>query len=733
MSKAWKANWLTDEPFGELAKLHPFHKEMSPVSAMTHREDLLHHHWLVRGVFRIEEAELASGLASGPIVLDISADDYYKLYINGHFVAQGPAQSEADHYYYNRLEVGEFLQPGPNVIAVHVYYQGLLNRAWNSADYRQGLIAELTAGGRMIAVSDGTWKARRAEDNQPGDIFGYDTQFTEHIDARKTERGWRELDFDDSSWSEAHVSKQTDYVFIEQPTPALTVYHKLPQAVTQLGPDRYLIDFGEEITGQFTMEASGRAGDTIEIRCGEELEEDGLSVRFQLRCNCLYRDLWTLSGRHDRFESYDYKGFRYVEVAGGELAVDPDSFGAVVRHYPLEEDNCRFHSSDERMNAIFQICKNGVKAGAQEHYVDCPTREKGQYLGDNTVIGHSHMLLSGDFRLYRKTIGQFARSSTLCPGLMAVVPGHFMQEIADFSLQWPGQVLEYYRYSGDLDFVRDMYPHAKRLLEHFRQYDRGDGLLHEITDKWNLVDWPRELRDGYDFELAKPIGPGCHNVINAFYLGCVRSVDEMGEILGMPIESELPRLKQRFLEVFYDPALRLFRDAEGSGHHALHSNTLPLLFGLAPTESVPAVVELIRGKGFSCGVYFAYFVLRALAQAGEHALMTELLLSEEQRSWGNMVKEGATACFEAWGKDQKWNTSLCHPWASAPVPVLIENIIGLKPSKPGWKEISFAPRLPEAWKSFSLQLRVPTGWIRLSYDHGQWTEEFPDKVRVIRC
>ena len=35
--------------------------------------------------------------------------------------------------------------------------------------------------------------------------------------------------------------------------------------------------------------------------------------------------------------------------------------------------------------------------------------------------------------------------------------------------------------------------------------------------------------------------------------------------------------------------------------------------------------------------------------------------------------------FEAWGKDMKWNTSLCHPWACAPIPVLIEDILGITP------------------------------------------------------
>ena len=44
-----------------------------------------------------------------------------------------------------------------------------------------------------------------------------------------------------------------------------------------------------------------------------------------------------------------------------------------------------------------------------------------------------------------------------------------------------------------------------------------------------------------------------------------------------------------------------------------------------------------------------------------------LELATNDNAWMNMIKEGATTTFEAWGKDQKWNTSLFHPWASAPV------------------------------------------------------------------
>ena len=53
---------------------------------------------------------------------------------------------------------------------------------------------------------------------------------------------------------------------------------------------------------------------------------------------------------------------------------------------------------------------------------------------------------------------------------------------------------------------------------------------------------------------------------------------------------------------------------------------------------------------------------------GEKELMEKLI--SDDGAWMNMLSEGATTCYEAWGKDQKWNTSLFHPWASAPAILL---------------------------------------------------------------
>ncbi|MFB9276955.1 family 78 glycoside hydrolase catalytic domain [Cohnella cellulosilytica] len=728
-TRKWQAKWIQDEAFADAVPLSMTHKQTSVQTLPEHRRDLQNRHMLVRKTFTLSSAELDGG----SLQLDITADDYYKLYINGAFVSQGPAQGYPFHYPYNRLDVTDWLREGRNIIAVHVYYQGLINRAYNSGDYRQGMIAELYAGERLLLATDATWKYWLAEQYEAGGIAGNDTQFLENIDSRREERGWRETAYDDSDWRFCHVSEADDHMLALQPTPPLAVYTRRPSSVTAVGAGHYVIDFGEELTGQFTMQAHGQAGERIEIRCGEELEDGGEQVRYEMRCNCSYREYWTLSGARDELEEFEYKAFRYVEVIGPPSAILAESFAAVVRHYPFDDASCRLETSNPLFNRIWTICKNGVKYGSQETFVDCPSREKGQYLGDNTIIAHAHMYASGDLRLTKKALTDFALSARhICPGGMAVAPGSLMQEIADYSFQWPMQLLEYYRQSGDLAFLREMEPVAAEMVGYFDRYKREDGLLANITDKWNLVDWPDGMRDGYDFPLTQPVGPGCHNVVNAFYYGAQMALAEIREELQLEAGNGLREFKEAFVAAFFDPEQRRFVDAVGSRHASLHANALPLLFGLVPEGEQEPVVAWLKSRGMSCGVYFSYFLLKALAAAGEYEYVYELLVADGEHSWGNMVKEGATTCFEAWGKEQKWNTSLCHPWASAPIPLFIEEIIGLRPGAPGWDAIRLNPHIPAALESFTFECRVRTGVIRIGYDRGRWEIETPANVELMR-
>lgn len=643
---------------------------------------------------------------TGKVRIRITADDYYKLYVNGKFAGQGPAPAYPEKYYYNEINLTPYLDEGQNILAVHLYYQGLVNRVWNSGDGRFGLACGILEEGSP--AWEPVWKYCVSK-AYSGETTGYETQYLENFDSRLWQEDWNAKDYDDSSWDKMVPACRADYALCRQPVKMLDVYTIEPEQIKKEN-GVWRIDFGREITGALNIRAFGKAGDKIIIRCGEERCPDG-SVRFDMRCNCRYEEIWTLREGECRYEPYDYKGFRYAELRienGEKTSVHESSIldvKAAVRHYPMKEELCTVTSSEKYLEDIFNICKNAVKCGTQEGYLDCPTREKGQYLGDAFVTAHAQVWLTGSVEMLRKCIDQYAQTSQICPGLMAVAPGSFMQEIADFSLLWPQMLLMEYQFTGDRPFLRTYYSKARGVLAYFESYARDDGLLESVTEKWNLTDWPENVRDGYDFTLSRPhVAQGCHNVINALYIGAVKAVSEIEKILGKKRSSDFDKLKKAYIKAFYCPQKQLFCDSEHSTHTALHSNLYALYFGLAPLESERRIADFLLEKGFCCGVLLSYFYLKALARSGRYQDVYRMMVNETEHGWVNMLREGATACFEAWGKEQKWNTSLCHPWASAPVPVLIEDIAGLVPDPDCVQGFRFEPHVPDEIRE--LEVRV---------------------------
>ncbi len=657
-----KPEFICHSDFKNLAPVNVFHKEHSGERLENSPEEIQNRHILFRKKFTLSSKSNA--------VLRITADDYYKLYINGRFVTQGPAPCYPNFFYYNEIDVTDYLVEGENTFAVHCYYQGLINRVWVSGDNRQMLWLSLDVDGETVLVSDESWFCHNHTGFTALHTVGYDTSFCECYDSRDNNINFFEPDFDDSGWSNCSVYKNADYTLVKQPTNQLKIYDVNPKEIHRIN-DGLFVDFGFEAVGYISLKAKGCRGDKVVIRAGEELNPDG-SVRYNMRCNCLYEDEWILSGGEDEYNQFDYKAFRYGEILFPKT-VEIDDVSFAIRHYPFE-DNFKSSVTNPELLKIIELCKNTIKYGTQECYMDCPTREKGQYLGDLSVSARAQVAATGDTTMMKKAMTDFFNSSFICPGLMAVSTSSFMQEIADYSLQLPAQVCWVYSVDNDLDFVRYAEPYLTAMMKHFMKYMNEDCLLDGVADKWNLVDWPDNLRDGYDFPLTKPIGKGLHNVINAFWCGFLQSMDEMYSIIDKPLTGITGRAKKSFVKFFLNEKTNLFCDTPDHSHSAIHSNILPLLFGIGIDEKTrAAIINLLKEKRLSSmGVYMAYFALAALKKQGEMKLAEELATDPD--CWLNMLGEGATTTFEAWGKEQKKNTSLFHPWATAPLIIFSDSV-----------------------------------------------------------
>ena len=625
--------------------------------------ELENFHSLFRRKFNLEKEN------GKKYVLKITADDSYKLYVNGKFVGQGPACGYFSRYYYNVYDLEDLLKNGENIIAVHTYYHGRVDYGHTSADNREGLWAELYGGEECILKTDSSWKCIKDESFSSGGItWGYDTQFAENIDRRKHPKGWMLSGFDDSLWENVCIKEDDDHVLTEQPAKTVCVYEVLPKTITKIKENHYLLDFGKEIVGHICVKTNAKNGSRVIVKCAEELTEEGLA-RYEMRCGVDFKEEWIFAGGLDTFENYDYTGFRFLEIEMSDESVKVDDFSALVRHYPYNKKK-KIKNDNALLNEIWEICENSVIMGTQEGFFDCPQREKAQYLGDMLITGFSYYHITGDTDMLKKALGDFMHSQDFDEGMMCVAPASLKHRIADYSLLFPLISLNFYKITGDKEFLNKLISASEKIICYYEKYKRSDGLLCDVKE-WNLVDWPGNLRDGYDFEPQTE--KGVHNVMNAYYLGALKTMNTLYEIAGSKKRYDFETVKKSYFKAFFNEKTGLFTDSENGCHSALHSNVLPFFYGFTNEEQNKRIVNLIMEKGFSCGVYFSYFVLKSLAQNGEKEKAMELILNKSEHSWYNMIKEGATTCFEAWGKEQKSNTSLCHPWASAPIILLCED------------------------------------------------------------
>ena len=649
MNHKFSGKWITTEEFAALAPRNVFHKQLDKVDLPcdAHRN----RHILFRKQFAWD--------GCGKVMLYISADDYYKLYINGQFAGQGPAPSYHFQYNYNVLDVTEYLCEGENTLAVHTLYQGLINRVWQSGDQRHGLILDLMQDDRLLLCSDESFKAANHTAYTEMGTCGYDTQFLEQYDSRAAEVGFQNPDYDDSQWENAKINRHADHILTEQKSYSLVFEQVLPVKTKKAGQKTFF-DFGSCYVGYLVLRAKGKSGDQVTVRCAQELNEDG-TVRYQLRANCCYEENWILTDGESTLDWFDYKAFRYAEVLLPEGVEITDAY-MQVRHYPfaLQAKMKPEYMDDPVLQKIWDLCVHTQKYGVQEVIQDCMDREKGFYLGDGCYTALTNMILIGDDSMVRKLIDDAFATDRITDTLVTCMDCSFMQEIAEYPLILVYLVLWHYRLTGDQVYLQQNYRKITKLLDAYGAQYEQDGLLRNL-DKWCVVEWPRNFRHGYDVEIKEgQVCKDAHVSINAYYVEAIRTANKIADILQLPLYREIQPLLDAFCKTFYDADRGLFRDGEHTDHVSLVGNSFPYAFDLCPEERCKENIEdMIRQMGLcSLSFFCAFPVLMGLARYGKADMILDAIL--EDGTWKRMLREDATTTFEGWGKDCKWNASLFH-------------------------------------------------------------------------
>ena len=151
-------------------------------------------------------------LASIPsrFVVHISADNRYRVFVNGQPVHIGPARGDLAHWRFDSLDLAAFLRPGPNVLAAQVWNFGTDGPVAQETD-QTAFILQGNSPTESIVDTNNSWRVFTNLAYTP--ITGFEAKLQTYIvvgpgddvDGAQYPWGWHAAQFDDHAWTAATV------------------------------------------------------------------------------------------------------------------------------------------------------------------------------------------------------------------------------------------------------------------------------------------------------------------------------------------------------------------------------------------------------------------------------------------------------------------------------------------------------------------------------------------------
>ena len=531
-----------------------------------------------------------------------------------------------------------------------------------------------------------------------------------------------------------------------------------PRKLVRLGPGHFFVDFGRAAFATLRIQNPGpQSPTTTTILLGERATGDlrvdtnpgrsniGFS-RIGLELPPDREDILLQLPRHvSRFPHSqtlpehvpEVTPFRYAEIEGWPGELEAGEVRQLALFYPFDDGAASFQCSDERLKAVWDLCRYTLKATPFLSLYADGNRERMPYEADAYIQQLGHYAVDREFAVARYT-NQFLLWHATWPTEWQM--HSVLSAWADFAA------------TGDARFLEENYTglKVKTLLELARE----DGLIstrtglvtQELFDRLHfsgtelvdIVDWPAGTpegerqasnrgptpegeRDGFDFRAVNA-------VVNAFHYRSLKLMEEIASRLGKDEDSryfaQRSELVRRSFQIsFFDPERQIYVDGEGSGHSSLHANMFALAFGLVPDECRDPVVQYVVSRGMACSVYGAQYLLEALYDNGQSQVALDLLRSDTRRSWLNMIRAGSTMTTESWDEYFKPNSTWNHAWGSAPANIIARKLMGVEPLEPGFRRIRIRPQPADLGRA-SIQIPTITGNVRCD-----WRRVPPNRFR----
>lgn len=452
-------------------------------------------------------------------------------------------------------------------------------------------------------------------------------------------------------------------------------YHLITKEQRPVREKDGLYDFGKETFGY--LKVKGLKG-RIHIYYGESAEE----ALDKEHCETL--DILSEGGKPDS------KAFRYVYIEK-----EPDSsFEEVLMDYeyaPFDtERSGSFRCSDEELNHIWDVAAYTMDLTTREFFMDGIKRDRWTWSGDAIQSYLMNYYLRFDTECVKRTIRQLRGKDP--------VTAH-VNTIMDYTFYWFKSIYDYYLYTADIAFVREMWPRMVTLMDYVEGRLNEDGMAEGQADDWIFVDW-------VDFPMHKR-GTLCFEQI--LLMKAMETMAVCSKLLNIKTdyrvksESLRNKIKQTFWSYEQKAYYHAIEDGKINKQITKFSNMFAILYGLAYEEERHEIMQSVMLNPVIDPIttpYMRFYELETLCIDG----LQEQVLQEMKAYWGGMLREGATSFWEKYNPEEKgtqhlamygrpYGKSLCHAWGASPIYLIGKYFLGVRPTKPGYEEYEVHPAL----------------------------------------
>jgi alpha-L-rhamnosidase len=529
--------------------------------------------------------------------IQVSADNRYRLFVNGNPVGFGPARGDLNHWNYETIDISKFLKTGKNVISAQVFNWGKEKPVAQITSKTAFIFQAPDKFGELMNTGQASWKANCDSGYNQIKLEWwkwahgwYAVGGSDEFTASRHPWGWETAEYNDAHWQLAKAitdSADIAWKLIPRNIPMLEeTIQRFPAIRESQGIEAdnsfltgkgsvtipantrvsFILDMQKYSIGFPELFVSKGKNSVITITYAESpfTVKNIKPNRNEIKGNKIlgpYDIVHPDGGEKRMFRTLWFRAFRYVQIEitteRNELVLN--DFYQRFTAYPFEL-KASFESSDSTLKNIWDVSWRTARCDAFETYMDCPYYEQLNYEGDSRIQALISLYMTGDDRLMRNSILHFSHSMMPSGILQAAYPLQNKEpiNIPTYSLYFINMLHDYYMYRSDTAFLRQFLPDVESILNWYDTKTDSTGLLGALPN-WNYVDWSYA---GLDDKTGKK---GQSGVISLICADAMRDAAELFEIFGeknraVKWDQKSEKLKVSVNKYCFDSNRKLYSD-----------------------------------------------------------------------------------------------------------------------------------------------------------------------------